>query len=235
MKKTICILLIALMVISMFGCSKKEEIVEEVSPSPVETEKVEEPVVQINPVPEATPEPAPTPEVDMERDFGKIVCSDADVDSVMNDDVAGWENYSVATFENPGNTVFYIIPQKDSENVDAAVGSVSMEYDENKVTKITCSVFATELAKQKDACKKVYEFFRDSFPLVAFGSVKKAAWEQMKETVVMDFDEACKDIEAGNLSEKGFGKFLYAIEKEAPVEDGEPVSDDIFIDFIFNT
>ena len=90
MKKTIIILCCILMVFVMFGCAKKAEPVEETPEPTAEPTATPEIITIETPVPTATPEPKK-----VGNDMKGILISDADVDSVMNDDVAEWEGFSV--------------------------------------------------------------------------------------------------------------------------------------------
>ena len=184
MKKTVIILFCILMVLVMFGCAKKAE--PEETPEPTAEPTATPEIIMIEtPVPTATPEPKK-----VGNDMKGILISDADVDSVMNDDVGAWDGFSVVTNEEISETVFYVIAEADSEDLDKAVGSVIMTYDENTVSKVVCNVFTDQYKQNPEACKKLFDYFKNDFALSIIGNITEEAWKSVLDEINMDFEEA---------------------------------------------
>ena len=196
MKKTIIILCCILMVFVMFGCAKKAEPVEETPEPTAEPTATPEIITIATPVPTATPEPKK-----VGNDMKGILISDADVDSVMNDDVAEWEGFSVVTNDEVSETVFYVISEENSEDLNKAVGSVIMTYDENTVSKVVCNVFTDQYKNNPEACKKLFDYFKNDFALSIIGNLTEETWKSILDEINMDFEEALQSVSEENLNE----------------------------------
>ncbi len=196
MKKTIIILCCILMVLVMFGCAKKAEPVEETPEPTAEPTATPEIITIETPVPTATPEPKK-----VGNDMKGILISDADVDSVMNDDVAAWEGFSVVTNDDVSETVFYVISEENSEDLNKAVGSVIMTYDENTVSKVVCNVFTDQYKNNPEACKKLFDYFKNDFALSIIGNLTEETWKSILDEINMDFEEALQSVSEENLNE----------------------------------
>ena len=196
MKKTIIILCCILMVFVMFGCAKKAEPVEETPEPTAEPTATPEIITIETPFPTATPEPKK-----VGNDMKGILISDADVDSVMNDDVAEWEGFSVVTNDEVSETVFYVISEENSEDLNKAVGSVIMTYDENTVSKVVCNVFTDQYKNNPEACKKLFDYFKNDFALSIIGNLTEETWKSILDEINMDFEEALQSVSEENLNE----------------------------------
>ena len=196
MKKTIIILCCILMVFVMFGCGKKAEPVEETPEPTAEPTATPEIITIETPVPTATPEPKK-----VGNDMKGILISDADVDSVMNDDVAAWEGFSVVTNDDVSETVFYVISEENSEDLNKAVGSVIMTYDENTVSKVVCNVFTDQYKNNPEACKKLFDYFKNDFALSIIGNLTEETWNSILDEINMDLEEALQSVSEENLNE----------------------------------
>ena len=196
MKRAIAILCCLLMVFAIFGCSKKAEPVEETPEPTAEPTATPEIITIETPKPTATPEPKK-----VGNDMKGILISDADVDSVMNDDVAEWKGYSVVTNDDLSETVFYVIPEENSEDLNKAIGSVIMSYNENTVSKVVCNVFTDQYKNNPDACKKLFDYFKNDFALSVIGNLTEETWKSILDEIDMDFDVALQSVSEENLNE----------------------------------
>ena len=196
MKRTIIFLFCILMVFAMFGCAKKAEPVEETPEPTAEPTATPEIITIETPVPTATPEPKK-----VGNDMKGILISDADVDSVMNDDVAAWEGFSVVTNDDMSETVFYVISEENSEDLSKAVGSVIMTYDENTVSRVVCNVFTDQYKNNSEACKKLFDYFKNDFALSIIGNLTEETWKSILDEINMDFEEALQSVSEENLNE----------------------------------
>ena len=189
MKKTIIVLCCIMMVVSVFGCAKKTEPVEATPEATAEPTATPEIITIETPVPTATPEPKK-----VGNDMKGILISDADVDSVLNDDVAGWEGYSVVTNDDITETVFYVIPEEDSEDLDKVIGSVVMSYNENTVSNVVCYVYTDQYKNYPEECKKLFDYFKNDFALSIIGNLTEETWKSVIEDIDMDFEAALQNV-----------------------------------------
>lgn len=189
MKKSIAILCCILMVTAIFGCAKKTEPAE-VTPEPTAEPTATPEIITIEtPVPTATPEPKK-----VGNDMKGILISDADVDSVMNDDVAEWDGFSVVTNDDLNETVFYVIPEENSEDLSKVIGSVIMTYNENTVSKVVCNVFTDQYKNNPEACRKLFDYFKNDFALSIIGNLTEDTWKSILNEIDMDFDVALESV-----------------------------------------
>ena len=196
MKKTFVFLCCVLMALLVFGCAKKTDIVEETPEPTAEPTATPEIVTIETPVPTATPEPKK-----VGNDMKGILISDADVDSVMNDDVAAWEGFSVVTNDDAAETVFYVIAEENSEDLSKAVGSVVMTYGDDMVSKVVCNVFTDQNKNNPEACKKLFDYFKNDFALSIIGNLTEETWKSILEEINMDYEEALLSVSEENLDE----------------------------------
>ena len=189
MKKVIAILCCMLMAASIFGCAKKTEPAAETPEPTAEPTPTPEIITIETPVPTATPEPKK-----VGNDMKGILISDADVDSVMNDDVAEWEGFSVVTNDDLNETVFYVIPEENSEDLSKVIGSVIMTYNENTVSKVVCNVYTDQYKNNPEACKKLFDYFKNDFALSIIGNLTEDTWKSVIEDIDMDLDVALQSV-----------------------------------------
>ncbi|MDO4492287.1 MAG: hypothetical protein Q4C53_00205 [Clostridia bacterium] len=181
----------ALAVVSVTGCKK------EASP--------EAPLTEPTAVPTATPEPTPAPEtvdfvlapatpepVKAEKLMRGFVISDADVEAVMMEDVAGWEGWSVVQVQYDGQprTDYYAIPLKDEKDTEKAVAAVTVTLNENNVEAVSVRVFVGKEDTDHEAAKTFYAYAKDKFPFAVVGGLTEEAWAATNAEIDMSYERA---------------------------------------------
>ena len=156
---------------------------------------------------------SPAPEAEPVT-FSDLVISDADVDGVMNEDVNGWDGFSVLTVEYEGQSIFYVIPENNSVDETKAIGSVVMNYDTNRVTSLNCQVDLTKLDMHKAQIEQLYTYFRDQFPFEVVSGLTEEAWSALQTQLDMSFDSAVAASATGTETRQLAGQFVFHVAKD---------------------
>lgn len=201
------IMLVVLMAVSLCSCKKDEAPVPTPEPTATPVPTPEPEVVSFS---ISTPTPTPENVADKLKDF---VISDADVDGVMNEDVEEWEGYSVLTVEYEGQTVFYVIHSEEDPDEKDAIGSVTMAYDEEGVTSLSCMINMEK--NDEEGIQKLYNYFRESFPTEVIGNLSEENWQKVLNKFDLSYKKASELSKSGTESRDIFGQFVFHISKES--------------------
>lgn len=178
-------------------------------------------------VPEAIATPEPTPvtvefeiaqdtpeETDDSKDILKnLVISDADVDFILSEEVHGWEQVDVITEFYDRQTMFYIVPEGETE-VEGAIGAVLMSFDEDKVNMLSCQVFLQTMKKNETLIQNLYNYYMNTFPLEVVGNLDEASWKSVGSYIDMRFETAVAAANSGTETRDLCGQFVYHIAKD---------------------
>jgi len=65
----------------------------------------------------------------------------------------------------------------------------------------------------------IYDFITDAFPIDAFGNLEEASWNEVKEKISMDFEEALKAITEKAFKDESIGNFKYGVQHDEETDE----------------